>query len=289
MRRRSPEIDVKYARIFTAAWVLGLLCGQIEAMAQTVPESSAATEKLRSVIADVASSELAHFHANRAQRLEELRLDDVLKRKNPYLFRAKNITTSAAFVDTILDAHVSSQEEGVFGGVLERIALAVNAVAFGGRKSGIEGIDLEFEKAATKYLVSIKSGPNCGNSSQIRKMQDDFQKARRTLNTNTNAGSGKVVAVNGCCYGTTATEGKGNYMKVCGARFWQLISGRPDCYQWVMEALDDQQTKAESGFRDALDAKRTEFAKEFTRRFCDEHGSIRWRLLLEFNSGPDHE
>ncbi|MDA0812204.1 MAG: PmeII family type II restriction endonuclease [Verrucomicrobia bacterium] len=280
---------MKHARVFTVAWVLGLLYGQIEATAQTAPESPAATEKLRSVIADVTSSELAHFHANCAQRLEELRLDDVLKRKNPYLFRAKNIATSAAFVDTILDAHVSSQEEGVFGGVLERIALAVNAAAFGGRKSGIEGIDLEFEKEATKYLVSIKSGPNWGNSSQIRKMEDDFQKARRTLGTNTNAGSGKVVAVNGCCYGATAAEDKGNYIKVCGAGFWQLISGSPDCYQWVMEALDDQQTKAESGFRDALDAKRTELATEFTKRFCDEQGSIRWSLLLEFNSGPGNK
>ena len=80
------------------------------------------------------------------------------------------------------------------------------AAAYGGRKSGIEGIDLEFERDGIRYLVSVKSGPNWGNSSQIKKMRDYFRQARRVLGTN-NGTRGKVVAVNGCCYGRTSGDG----------------------------------------------------------------------------------
>ena len=261
-----------------------LLCLPLWIPAGTTAQERVSGDALRGVISMAARDELAAFHANRAKRLSNLKLDDVLKRKNPYLFRAKNLATATEFVDTILDAHVSSQEEGIFGGVLERIAVAVNAAAFGGRKSGIEGIDLEFESGTTRYLVSIKSGPNWGNSSQIHRMRADFKKARRTLGTNTKCESGRVVAVNGCCYGTTATEDKGDYLKLCGARFWELISGDTDCYQWIMQALETSQTEAEDKFNRALALKRAELADEFAKRFCDADGAIRWDALLKMNS-----
>lgn len=49
-------------------------------------------------------------------------------------------------------------------------------------KSAAEGVDLEFNKDGKKYLVSIKSGPNWGNSSQIKKMIDNFNKAKNITN-----------------------------------------------------------------------------------------------------------
>jgi hypothetical protein len=52
---------------------------------------------------------------------------------------------------------------------MEKIAIFTCSQAFGGRKSSAVGIDLEFETESTKYLISIKSGPNWGNSSQKRK------------------------------------------------------------------------------------------------------------------------
>ena len=127
---------------------------------------------------------IPQFHQNRLEKLETLKLESVLKRKNPYLFKAKNITTAGDLVKNILDAFLSSSEEGLFGGFLEDLAIFVCNQVFGGRKSSAEGIDLEFERDQTKYIVSIKSGPNWGNSSQIRKMRDNFSKAKRILGTN---------------------------------------------------------------------------------------------------------
>ncbi|MFQ5560028.1 MAG: PmeII family type II restriction endonuclease, partial [Nitrospinota bacterium] len=84
------------------------------------------------------------------------------------------MTTAGDFIKTILDAHLSSQEETLFGGFLEGLAIYICNQVYQGNKSSAEGIDLEFEKDSSKYIVSIKSGPHWGNSSQIKKMQDNF-------------------------------------------------------------------------------------------------------------------
>ena len=150
------------------------------------------------------------FHKRRLDNLSELQLKKVLARKNPYLFRAKNQTTAQDLVKTVLDAHLSSQEEGIFGGFLEELAIFICGKAYAGRKSSSEGIDLEFTKDKTLYIVSIKSGPNWGNSRQIARMKDDFKRAKRILGTNT--AKNRVVAVNGCCYGKDKNPDKSDYL-----------------------------------------------------------------------------
>ena len=84
-------------------------------------------------------------------------------------------------VKILLDAHLSSQEEGIFGNFLEGLAIYINGKVYGGKKSSAEGIDLEFEKESKRYIVTIKSGPNWGNSRQIAGMKDDFIKAKRII------------------------------------------------------------------------------------------------------------
>jgi anthranilate/para-aminobenzoate synthase component II len=115
------------------------------------------------------------------------------------LFRAKNIVSGPELVRSFLDAYLSSQEEGIFGTFLEGLARFICERVYRGHKSSAEGIDLEFTKKGVTYIVSIKSGPNWGNASQIRRMIDNFRKAKRILGTN--VGRQNVVAVNGCCYG----------------------------------------------------------------------------------------
>lgn len=76
----------------------------------------------------------------------------MLKRKNPYLFRVKHITTAGDFIKTILDAHLSSQEETLFGGFLEGLAIYVCSYVYHGSKSSAEGVDLELKKNSAKYV-----------------------------------------------------------------------------------------------------------------------------------------
>ena len=126
---------------------------------------------------------IAAFHIKRIESINKLKLSQVLKRKNPYLFKAKYMQTSEQIIRGIVDAHISSNEETIFGNWLEGLAIFINNEVYGGYKSGITGIDLEFDKDNIRYIVTIKSGSNWGNSSQIKKMLSDFKTAKRTLRT----------------------------------------------------------------------------------------------------------
>jgi hypothetical protein len=154
---------------------------------------------------------IGSFHKKRIESLDALKLSTVLRRKNPYLYRAKHMLTSDEIVRQIVNAHISSSEEGIFGDWLEGLAIFVNQKVYSGWKSGIPGIDLEFELDGTRFIVTIKSGPNWGNSSQVKKMRSDFKTAAKTIRTsNSNI---HVRAVNGCCYGRNSKPDRGDYLK----------------------------------------------------------------------------
>ncbi|MDA3917718.1 MAG: PmeII family type II restriction endonuclease [Deltaproteobacteria bacterium] len=142
---------------------------------------------------------ISTFHQKRISSLDSLKLARILKRKNPYLFKAKNVLTAEEIVRGFVDAHISSNEEPFFGDWLEGLAIFINKKVYGGWKSGIKGVDLEFDKRGTRYIVNIKSGPNWGNSSQIAKMIADFKTAQQTLRTSNSKVN--IISVNGCCYG----------------------------------------------------------------------------------------
>ena len=58
---------------------------------------------------------IGHFHQKRISSLDGLSLKNVLKRKNPYLFRAKYVLTAGDLIKGVVDAHISSHEETIFG------------------------------------------------------------------------------------------------------------------------------------------------------------------------------
>lgn len=235
-------------------------------------------------IAVYVEQNIPKFHGNRIAKLQKLKLKEVLRRKNPYLFRVKNITTAGEFIKTILDAHLSSQEETLFGGFIEGLAIHICNYVFDGRKSSAEGIDLEFEKNNAKYIVSIKSGPNWGNSSQIKKLKDNFRKAKRILGTNT-ATSINVIAVNGCCYGKDNTPDKGEYLKLCGQRFWEFVSGKENLYTEIIEPLGHNAKEKNDQFMEEYGKVINKFSLEFMEMFCEPTGAINWEKVIQFNSG----
>lgn len=233
-------------------------------------------------IANYIETNIQEFHQRRLDKLQKLKLMDVVKRKNPYLFKTKNINTIPEFVKTILDAHLSSQEETIFGKFLEELAIFICSQVYGGQKSSAEGIDLEFEKDSIRYIVSIKSGPNWGNSSQVKKLRDNFRKAKRILGTNIS--SMNVVAVNGCCYGKDRKPDKGDYLKLCGQKFWQFISADDNLYTDIIEPLGHQAKEKKEQFKEEYDKAINRLILEFTPRFCDTEGNILWEEIIKFNS-----
>ena len=232
-------------------------------------------------VRDYVAANINRFHQTRLAKLEGLKLKQILKRKNPYLFKAKNILTAEALVPVLLDAHLSSQEETLFGDFLEGLAIFINGKTFGGKKSNAEGIDLEFDRDGIRWLVSIKSGPNWGNSSQINKMRDNFKKATRIART----GNSKlnVRTVNGCCYGRDETPDKGDFQKLCGQRFWEFISGSENLYIYIIEPLGHQAKQRNDEFDVSYAKVVNRFTESFIADFCVD-GAIDWPSLVKFNS-----
>jgi hypothetical protein len=209
-------------------------------------------------------------------------LINVLKRKNPYLFKAKYVLTADEIVRGIVDAHISSNEETIFGDWLEGLAIFINGKVYGGRKSGITNIDLEFDIQGTRNIVTIKSGPNWGNSSQINKMIADFKTAKKTLRTSNSKLN--IVAVNGCCYGRDNQPDKGDYFKYCGQKFWEFISGDTNLYIELIEPLGHKSKERNDDFIKSYSQMINKFTKEFTIDFCDKNGAINWDKLVKLNS-----
>ncbi len=225
---------------------------------------------------------IGDFHRRRADNLSKLKLFNVLERKNPYLFKAKNIGTAQDLVKSIVDAHLSSQEEAIFGEFLEGLAIFVCGKAFDGKKSSAEGIDLEFSHDGIIYIVSVKSGPNWGNSSQIKRMIDNFKKAQRILRTSNSKTN--VMAINGCCYGYDSQPDKGDYQKLCGQAFWDFISGDNHLFVDIIEPLGHQAKERNHEFAEQYNQILNRFTREFLAEFCVDD-KINWEQLVEFNSG----
>lgn len=234
-------------------------------------------------VKEYVNDHVVDFHRRRIKSLEELRLEKLLT-KNPYLFKAKNLRTPELLVRDLLSAFLSSSEEKLFGDFLEGLAVFVAERTCGGHKSTAQGVDLEFFNNGTHYVVSIKSGPNWGNSSQQSKLEQDLQtatarlkQARRNLN---------VQSVLGICYGKTKTTFIRGYMKIVGQNFWYFISENLDLYTDIIEPIGHRAREHNESFEKERDKIISRFSIEMGNTFFDaKTGELDWVKLVQYNSG----
>lgn len=222
------------------------------------------------------------FHESRINKLKSLRLDTLLKKKNPYLFKAKYLLTAEEIVRSLSDAFLSSAEETIFGDWLEGLAIFVCSKVYNGRKSTTTGVDMEFDKGGIRYIVSVKSGPNWGNSSQVKKMREDFNSAKKVLRTSRS--QLQIIAVNGCCYGKESNPDKGDYFKYCGQQFWEFISDEPTLYSDILEPIATDAKKKNEDFKIEYTKMINKLTGEFIKKYCDSNGSINWNKIMILNS-----
>lgn len=222
------------------------------------------------------------FHQRRLDYVQnKVNLLKILKQKNPYLFKAKNVLTAQDLVKGFLDAFLQSQEETLFGDFIEGLAIFVCDKVYGAKKSELTGIDLEFEKGDIIYAVEIKAGWNWGNSSQIRQLRVNFENAKKTLSAQTGK---RVVVINGCCFGKDNKPDKGGYLKLCGQRFWEFISGNTNLYIDIVEPIGHRAKQKNEEFLESYAQIVNKLTLEFSQKFCDD-GKINWAKLVEYNSG----
>ncbi|MDZ4670084.1 MAG: PmeII family type II restriction endonuclease [Phototrophicales bacterium] len=226
---------------------------------------------------------ISQFHQRRLSIIKEIDLKNLVKRKNPYLFRAKNITLAQNYVAHILESSLASQEETMFGEFLEALAIFIASKTYNGYKSHLEGVDLELKKAGVYYLVQIKSGINWGNSSQHKQIKTDFEKAKPLIQSNNL--DFEIQPVIGSCYGKArTTTTKQGIIKLCGQSFWHFISDDPDLYTKIVEPIGYEAKKHNEDFSDARDNLINQLNLSFIQQFCLPNGAIDWEKLIQFNS-----
>lgn len=235
----------------------------------------------------LAENVITPFYESRLKKLSNLRLNDVLKRKNPYLFKAKNIELAGELVKGIVDAHLSSQEETLFGELLENFAIHVSSKLYGGSKSKLPSVDLEFERDGIHYLVGIKSGVYWANADQKSAMKSNFKKAKQQLRAEGH--TGEIRAVNGCIYGKVnkplqqdVDEDK-TYYKIAGQDFWAFISDDEQLYQEIIVPVDQEAREKGEAFKAAYSAKVNEMTVEFMTNFMTDN-QIDWVKLVDYVS-----
>jgi len=225
---------------------------------------------------------IAVFHRRKINSLEELKLKKLLN-KNPYLFKAKNITTANELIESLLDAFLSSSEEKLFGDFLEDLAIFIAQKTCNGHKSAASGVDLEFFKKDIHYVVSIKSGTNWGNSSQQKRLEQDLKNA--VIRVKQSKIGANVQPILGICYGKTKTNYVRGYLKIVGQNFWYLISENKELYTDIIEPIGYRAKEHNDDFAVEKGRVVNLFTKLFIDTFCDHTGRIEWLKLVEFNSG----
>lgn len=233
-------------------------------------------------IFDYVETNISTFHQKRLDYVKlKVDLNEILRQKNPYLFRAKNILTAQDLIKGFLDAFLQSQEETLFGQFIEGLAIYVCNKVYGAKKSELTGIDLEFEKDNCIYIVEIKAGWNWGNASQIKQLKINFERAKEQLQKTTRK---QIIAVNGCCFGKNKKPKKEEYFKYCGQQFWELISEDENLYIKIIEPIGHKAKQKNEEFLIAYSQIVNKLTLEFSQRFCKD-GIINWEELIKFNSG----
>ena len=236
-------------------------------------------DELRVLIA----KSLEDFYSRRMQRLGTLKLRQVLLRKNPYLYKALGTQSATEIVEEILQAYLSASDEGLFGDTFfEPIAKAVS----GGVVSPSEGVDIAIETEDRYKAISVKSGPNPFNSSQVKRQSDEFETLRRRLSKLRK----QFDPILGHSYGrkqTPATKTK-VYRDISGQKFWEELTGDSQFYiKLIMLMEENVIRKHRQEYQTAYQKAVNRYVREFTSDFCEEDGTIDWAKLLRFNSGAN--
>ena len=236
----------------------------------------------QAVVQAIASA-LEIFYGTLIEKIDGLNIQKVMKRKNPYLYRAKAMQSATEIVDSVLTAFVSSSEETFFGNCFfEPIAIA----ASGGNKALAEGIDIMIQNNETNTIsaIAVKSGPSVFNADSKKRQEQNFTAASKLAQQ----AKARYEAYIGYCYGKKKESGRGKpkmYQELAGKRFWAELTGDEDFYIKIIEYMGTMPEKYVADYKESYNRAANRLVREFANSFCREDGSIDWEKLVEFNSG----
>lgn len=232
-------------------------------------------------VVNAVADALDAFYSSLIAKIDALNIKAVLKRKNPYLFRAKSMNGASQIVEAIMAAFVSSSEETIFGNVFfEPIA----TVAAQGQKALAEGIDIMIERDNTIYAIAVKSGTSVFNADSRKKQESNFMAASKLAQQ----ARKRFVPIVGYGYGKKKTSARAQpkfYQELAGQEFWAELTGDEQFYINLIHVMDTLPEKYVENFNNSYQRAANRLIREFTTEFCLEDGNIDWDKFVKFNSG----
>ena len=236
----------------------------------------------KEVIAAIADG-LDNFYKSLIDKTNKLDIKKIMKRKNPYLYRAKAVQNANDIVSSVLDAFVTSSEETIFGNCFfEPLAIA----ASGGSKALAEGVDIMIEKKEenTIYAVAVKSGTSVFNADSKKRQEQNFAAAAKLAKQ----AKARYEAIIGYGYGKKRMSGKGvpkMYQELAGQDFWAELTGEEDFYLKIIQFMGELPEQYLEDYQKSYNNAMNRLLKQFTTEFCKDTGEIDWDKLVKFNSG----
>ena len=234
-------------------------------------------------VIEAISNALEMFYRSLIEKIDGLDIVKIMKRKNPYLYRAKAMENASEIVESVLNAFVSSSEETIFGNCFfEPVAIA----ASGGQKALAEGIDIMIQKndINTIYAIAVKSGTSVFNADSKKRQEQNFTAASKLAQQ----ARARYEAYIGYCYGKKKDSGRGTpkiYQELAGKNFWAELTGDDDFYKKLMGFMGTLPEQYVTAYKESYNKAFNRLVREFSNEFCKEDGSIDWEKLVEFNSG----
>ena len=228
---------------------------------------------------------LEEFYTSLLAKIDNINIEDIMKRKNPYLYRAKAMQSASEIVESVLSATVSSSEETIFGNCFfEPLAIA----ASGGNKALAEGVDIMVQNKDNNddviYAVAVKSGPSVFNADSKKRQEQNFNAASKLAKQ----AKARFEAYIGYSYGKKKTTNRGVpkiYQELAGKEFWYKLTGDEDFYIKIIGYMGNLPEQYVEAYKVSYNKAANRLVREFSNSFCNDDGSINWEKLVEFNSG----
>ena len=223
------------------------------------------------------------FYGSLIEKIDSLDIIKIMKRKNPYLYRAKAMENASEIVENVLGAFVSSSEETIFGNCFfEPLAIA----ASGGNKALAEGIDImvQDDKTNTIIAIAVKSGTSVFNADSKKRQEQNFMAASKLAQQ----AKARYEAYIGYAYGKKKESGRGKpkmYQELAGKTFWTELTGDENFYLKIIQFMGNLPEQYVALYKESYNKAFNRLVREFSNKFCKEDGSIDWEKLVEFNSG----
>ncbi|MBI3119617.1 MAG: cytoplasmic protein [Candidatus Hydrogenedentes bacterium] len=238
----------------------------------------------KSAVKTLVATHLQNFYKRRIEILSLLQLKKTLRRKNPYLFRAIGMEEADEIIESLLQAYMSSSDEGIFGNIFfEPLAKAVSC----GEISPTPGVDVAVQTDTRYMAFAVKSGPSVFNADSKQRQDQHFQALRKRL-YKLNKNFDPIV---GYCYGRKRDIPNPRYCfrEPAGQAFWEELTGDPDFYLEIIRLMADEPKKHKENYLQEWAKAKNRFVKDFVNDFCSKDGSINWEKILKFNSGKEDQ